>query len=326
MISFRARLINAVALNFLHKEEQSPAIRPIEPPQVTSRAFHAESPAPAVLVQTGRARARTRRRQGDPGGGAPARLVGSLVSAQDRVQDHAARGRRGARSRPPSDPRRARPRRLPAGRERGRHAGADRARHHHRAQGLGSLRRSWHVAEARGQCSGLGIGQPPDRHHRARGAAEGGELAGSHPRSHGGRDHPRSQARERYRRRVAGGPLHAGARRFRRRLFLARTGAPAALQRAQDRPRLRDQLPLRSRERGALRSVRRARQAVPPQDESHKLQAIGCEVGQGYLFAKPMPRGQLIGLLRKRLVGTPGAGAQPKPRASWLIPGLSTKG
>ena len=35
---------------------------------------------------------------------------------------------------------------------------------------------------------------------------------------------------------------------------------------------------------------------------------------------------ELIGLLRKRLVGTPGAGAQPKPRASWLIPGLSTKG
>src|SRR6266702_6699299 len=81
MISFRARLINAVALNFLHKEEQSPAIRPIEPPQVTPRAFHAESPAPPLLVQTGLARARTRRRQGDPCGGAPARLVGSLVSA-----------------------------------------------------------------------------------------------------------------------------------------------------------------------------------------------------------------------------------------------------
>jgi EAL domain-containing protein (putative c-di-GMP-specific phosphodiesterase class I) len=36
--------------------------------------------------------------------------------------------------------------------------------------------------------------------------------------------------------------------------------------------------------------------------ESHKLQGIGCNVGQGYLFAKPMPKGQLIGLMRKRLM------------------------
>ena len=36
--------------------------------------------------------------------------------------------------------------------------------------------------------------------------------------------------------------------------------------------------------------------------ESHKLQGIGCNVGQGYLFAKPMPKGQLIGLMRRRLM------------------------
>ena len=36
--------------------------------------------------------------------------------------------------------------------------------------------------------------------------------------------------------------------------------------------------------------------------ESHKLQGIGCQIGQGYLFAKPMPRDQLIGLMRKRLM------------------------
>ena len=36
--------------------------------------------------------------------------------------------------------------------------------------------------------------------------------------------------------------------------------------------------------------------------ESHKLQGIGCDVGQGYLFAKPMPRGELIALMRQRLV------------------------
>jgi EAL domain-containing protein (putative c-di-GMP-specific phosphodiesterase class I) len=37
--------------------------------------------------------------------------------------------------------------------------------------------------------------------------------------------------------------------------------------------------------------------------ESHKLQAIGCEIGQGYLFAKPMPKAQLIGIIRRRTRG-----------------------
>jgi EAL domain-containing protein (putative c-di-GMP-specific phosphodiesterase class I) len=36
--------------------------------------------------------------------------------------------------------------------------------------------------------------------------------------------------------------------------------------------------------------------------ESHKLQALGADVGQGYLFAKPMPKSELIALIRKRLV------------------------
>ena len=37
--------------------------------------------------------------------------------------------------------------------------------------------------------------------------------------------------------------------------------------------------------------------------ESHKLQAIGCQIGQGYLFAKPMPQAQLIGTIRRRMTG-----------------------
>ena len=36
--------------------------------------------------------------------------------------------------------------------------------------------------------------------------------------------------------------------------------------------------------------------------ESHKLQGIGVNVGQGYLYAKPMEKAQLIGLMRKRLM------------------------
>jgi len=39
--------------------------------------------------------------------------------------------------------------------------------------------------------------------------------------------------------------------------------------------------------------------------ESHKLQGIGCQVGQGYLFSRPMPKGQLIGLMRQRLMAAP---------------------
>jgi EAL domain-containing protein (putative c-di-GMP-specific phosphodiesterase class I) len=37
--------------------------------------------------------------------------------------------------------------------------------------------------------------------------------------------------------------------------------------------------------------------------ESQKLQAIGVNVGQGFLYARPMPKAQLIGMMRKRLTG-----------------------
>jgi EAL domain-containing protein (putative c-di-GMP-specific phosphodiesterase class I) len=39
--------------------------------------------------------------------------------------------------------------------------------------------------------------------------------------------------------------------------------------------------------------------------ESHKLQGIGCEIGQGYLFAKPMAKDQFLGALGRRMVGAP---------------------
>jgi EAL domain-containing protein (putative c-di-GMP-specific phosphodiesterase class I) len=47
--------------------------------------------------------------------------------------------------------------------------------------------------------------------------------------------------------------------------------------------------------------------------ESHKLQGIGCNIGQGYLFAKPMSKQQLIGIMRRRLVP-----AHPPPKAALL--------
>jgi len=42
--------------------------------------------------------------------------------------------------------------------------------------------------------------------------------------------------------------------------------------------------------------------------ESHKLQGIGCDIGQGYLFAKPMAKDQFVAVLGRRLVA-------PKPAA-----------
>jgi EAL domain-containing protein (putative c-di-GMP-specific phosphodiesterase class I) len=60
--------------------------------------------------------------------------------------------------------------------------------------------------------------------------------------------------------------------------------------------------------------------------ECHKLQAAGCDIGQGYLFAKPMPKDQLIGMMRGRLVGRPAADPQSATRAGALVLGLGAKG
>ncbi len=62
-------------------------------------------------------------------------------------------------------------------------------------------------------------------------------------------------------------------------------------------------------------------EGVESTHESHKLQALGCEIGQGYLFAKPMPKSQLVGLMRKRLIANRSGGASDA-----LLPGLGSKG
>jgi EAL domain-containing protein (putative c-di-GMP-specific phosphodiesterase class I) len=56
--------------------------------------------------------------------------------------------------------------------------------------------------------------------------------------------------------------------------------------------------------------------------ESHKLQALGCDIGQGYLYAKPMAKAQLIELMRRRLGGAAPSMPVPKRGLSALIPGL----
>lgn len=50
--------------------------------------------------------------------------------------------------------------------------------------------------------------------------------------------------------------------------------------------------------------------------ESHKLQGIGCNVGQGYLFAKPMDKASFLSLLRRRTV-------KQRPEAQRVSPAVS---
>ena len=55
-------------------------------------------------------------------------------------------------------------------------------------------------------------------------------------------------------------------------------------------------------------------EGVETMHESHKLQSLGVDVAQGYLYAKPMPKGQLIGLMRQRLTMYAPSAAPAKAR------------
>jgi EAL domain-containing protein (putative c-di-GMP-specific phosphodiesterase class I) len=56
-------------------------------------------------------------------------------------------------------------------------------------------------------------------------------------------------------------------------------------------------------ELGRRFGLRTVAEGIESTHESHKLQAIGCDIGQGYLFGKPMPKAQLIGITRRLLTG-----------------------
>jgi EAL domain-containing protein (putative c-di-GMP-specific phosphodiesterase class I) len=43
-------------------------------------------------------------------------------------------------------------------------------------------------------------------------------------------------------------------------------------------------------------------EGVETTHESHKLQGLGCNIGQGYLFAKPMSKQDFLSILRRRMV------------------------
>lgn len=57
--------------------------------------------------------------------------------------------------------------------------------------------------------------------------------------------------------------------------------------------------------------------------ESHKLQALGCDMAQGFLFAKPMPLGQLIGMMRSRVTRVPAQLAAQSGSTGNFVPKFS---
>jgi EAL domain-containing protein (putative c-di-GMP-specific phosphodiesterase class I) len=59
--------------------------------------------------------------------------------------------------------------------------------------------------------------------------------------------------------------------------------------------------------------------------ESHKLQALGCDIGQGYLYAKPMSKNQFIGVMCK-MMGKAPVPVKRRRGSGLLIPGFSVKG
>ena len=53
-------------------------------------------------------------------------------------------------------------------------------------------------------------------------------------------------------------------------------------------------------------------EGIEKSHESHKLQGIGCDIGQGFLFARPMEKDKFVGLIARRITG----GAPPPPKRS----------
>ena len=52
-------------------------------------------------------------------------------------------------------------------------------------------------------------------------------------------------------------------------------------------------------------------EGIEKAEEAAKLLEIGCDIGQGYLFAKPMPKDAFVGALSRRLVGPGRASGKP---------------
>lgn len=62
-------------------------------------------------------------------------------------------------------------------------------------------------------------------------------------------------------------------------------------------------------------------EGVESTHEAHRLQGIGCDIGQGYLFAKPMSKDHFVSMLSRRIVGAKPS-AKPRAGAGGLLRGL----
>ena len=195
---------------------------------------------------------------------------------------------------------------LPARRQRRGDAGAHRARHPHGAARLRGLRGARRLGKTLGQRAGLGAGQIADRADAARASAVDAELAGPHPRSH--RDeilHDLKLANH----------VAEELRSLRCTLALDDFGAGySSLARLRQLPFSELKIDrsyvsnchddkvngglcetiVKLAKRFELMTVA---EGIENSAESDKLKAIGCDIGQGYLFAKPMPKAEFVAAL-----------------------------
>lgn len=63
-------------------------------------------------------------------------------------------------------------------------------------------------------------------------------------------------------------------------------------------------------------------EGIETMQASQTLQDIGCDFGQGYLFARPMPKADFLGALRARMVGGPRPVETPLSAPAKLLRGL----
>jgi EAL domain-containing protein (putative c-di-GMP-specific phosphodiesterase class I) len=63
-------------------------------------------------------------------------------------------------------------------------------------------------------------------------------------------------------------------------------------------------------------------EGIESMHESHKLQGLGCDIGQGYLFAKPMAKADFLGALGRRMIGKPQQAPQSRSTPAKLLRGL----
>jgi EAL domain-containing protein (putative c-di-GMP-specific phosphodiesterase class I) len=62
--------------------------------------------------------------------------------------------------------------------------------------------------------------------------------------------------------------------------------------------------------------LRTVAEGIESNHEAHNLQGMGCELGQGYLFAKPMPKQQLLGIVHQRL--KPLTASRSRQGSAWV--------